>query len=123
MLLAEPAELPRDDLARDPFAGERRRELIQRAFERAGFLAERVDERGRAVRREVELLRLGPLEDPAGELLARDLDLGDGADALDELHERRRRLRPVPHHRDEHERRVRVGRLEVPGQLPNALVG
>ena len=123
VLLAEPAELPRDDLARDPLARERRRELVERLFERPGVLAERVDERRRAVGREVELLRLRPLEHPAGKLLARDLDLGHRPDALDELHERRRRLRAIADHRDQHERRVGVGRLQVAAQLADALVG
>ena len=109
MLLPEPAELPRHELARDPLARERRRELVQRALERSRVLAERVDERRPAVRRQVERLRLRSLQDPGRQLLALDLDLGHRPDALDELHERRRRLRPVAHHRDQ-DRAARRGR-------------
>src|SRR5512132_717799 len=123
MLLAQPPELPRDDLTRDPFPRERRRELFERAFECPGVLAERVDERGRPVRRQVEPLRGRTLEEPAWKLLALDLDLGHRAATLDELHERRRGLRPIADHRDEHERRARIGGFEVPGEFADAVVG
>ena len=57
----------------------------------------------------------------AGQLLPLDLDLGDPADGLHELDERRRRLRPIADQRREHEPRLRVGRLQVRGQLADRL--
>ena len=123
MLLAEPAELARDDLPGDPFAREGRGELVHRPIERSRILAQRVDERRGTVRREVEPPGARALEQPTGQLLAHELDLGHRADALDELDERRRRLRPIADDRDQDQWRLGIWSFEVPRDLANAVLG
>ena len=51
-------------VGRDALAGERRRQLVERLLERAGFLAERLDERRGSVRREVQALGPRAAEQP-----------------------------------------------------------
>ncbi len=123
MLLAEPAELPRDDLPGDPFAREGGGELLQRPIQRSRILTERVDECGGTIRREVEPPVARALEQPSRQLLAHELDLGHRADVLDELDERRRRLRPIADDRDQDQWRLGIWCFEVSGQLANAVLG
>ncbi len=54
MLIAQSAELPRDDLGRHPLTREGRRELHQGLIERRRVLADRTDQRRRRVRRELD---------------------------------------------------------------------
>ena len=104
--------------------GNARRELLERLLERGRILAERVDERRAPSGARFSSFDSRALEprQPGRSLRCTFTSTTEPTPSTSFV-SAARRLRPLPDHREQDERRVRVGRLEVRGARATAVVG
>jgi hypothetical protein len=123
VLVSEAAELPLHDLLGDALTGEGACELLHGGVERGGVLSEDLHERLPGCGRDRDPVSLSPAGRPRPKLLARDLDLSDPADGLDDLREVRRHLAALRDRGREDEGGVLHRCLQVSGELRDRILG
>jgi hypothetical protein len=103
-------------------SGEHVLELLERRDQLTGLRAERLDERPSSRDREIEAVVLRLRDEPGLQLLLGDIDLANLADRLDELLETHGDLPPLGDDAGKDQGGVRVGCLEIPGDLLEGLL-